>query len=253
MSKLIVSDFSVMYANKDYVSDVNFTLNQGEICALLGPNGSGKTTLLKGICSLLKSRDECSVDGKSLRMMNDKERAFFLSYIPQRSSIELAIEVLDVVLMGLYNVLPLFSSPSEEHVRDAKTALESVGLIHKAHANFQTLSEGEKQLVILSRALLQSTPFMLFDEPDSALDFSNKHRVMAIMRSVVSTDKAALICLHDANMALMYCTRALFINGGRIIHDIDLRSAAKADIELALTSIYGKVDVISHNGRYVVT
>ena len=127
-------------------------------------------------------------------------------------------------------------------------------LAELAGRDYATLSEGQKQLVILARALSQDTPVMLMDEPDSALDFVNRHMVLGKIRSVLHERRqAGLITLHDPNFALAYCDRLLLMQDGGILTEIDMRSTDHAAIEAGLGAIYGDIAVLEYKNRYIMT
>ncbi len=253
MSNLLkIDNLSAGYGDKNVVKNVTLTIRKGEICALLGANASGKSTLIKAICSLIKRTGAVAVNGQDIAKLTDRRRARLISYIPQKSSLSLSIRAIDVVMMGFTPMLSLFGRPSDDMQNRAETALQSVGLQHVAQQDFQTLSEGQKQLVIIARALVQNTELLLFDEPDSALDFQNKYRVLSVVKQITGSEKAALICLHDANLALKSCTRALLFKDGCIVHDLDLGTVTVPKLQAALCDIYGRVEVVEHCGGFVM-
>lgn len=238
---LSVKNVSVGYGNKIIVRNVSFDVSAGEYCGLLGLNGSGKTTLLKGICGLLPLSGGCVLsDDADLTGLNERTRAQFISYIPQRHSKLIGISVLDAVLMGRNAKLGLFESPSAKDKTDALSALDKMKISCLAAEDFSRLSEGQKQLVILSRALLQNTPVILMDEPDSSLDFLNKHMMLGCVRDMAhAEDKACIVTLHDPNLAVAYCDRLILIDKGAVVSELDLRGAERAEIEECLCVVYG--------------
>ncbi len=248
-----VKNLSVYYGDACVVDDVSFSLFKGGMCALLGPNAGGKTTLLKGICRLVPTKGECIINGKKIANMRQKQLARHISYIPQNSSIELAISVLDVVMMGFSPMLSLLENPGQSHREMAIKALSDVGLSDKADTNFLHLSAGQKQLAVFARALVQNTPLMLLDEPDSALDFANKHHILNMIQKITKKqNKSVLISLHDANMALQYCDRALLLSNGKLIADIDFSTVSNDELKEKLSLIYTPVEIIQHNNHKVM-
>ena len=156
--------------------------------------------------------------------------------------------------MGFNARLRLLDSPGEAHRRIAMEHLTHLGLAELAGRDYATLSEGQKQLVILARALSQDTPVMLMDEPDSALDFVNRHMVLGKIREVLhERQQAGLITLHDPNFALSYCDRLLLMQDGTIVTEIDMRNTDRAAIEAALGIIYGEIAVLEYKERYIMT
>lgn len=252
MSRLLEIDhIRVSYGKKNIISDINFSVEGGEFCALLGLNGSGKTTLLRAVCGLLKAdQGRITVAGKCLSPMNEYQRARLLSYIPQRSSEMNGVTVLDVVLMGLNPHIKLLESPSHKQREQAVKLLDKAGLLGYENHDFDKISEGQKQLAIFARALIQDAPVMLMDEPDSALDFVNRNIVLSRIKSAIhEKKKAGLITLHDPNFALAFCDRLLLLKSGNIACDIQLKDASNEEIREGLSLIYGRVDLLEHKGK----
>lgn len=252
MSFLEVSDFSVFQKHKKIVDNVSFSLEKGELVALIGLNGSGKTTLMRGICRLVPSLGSCAIDGQAVARLSRREIARLIAYIPQRSGINFSLSVIDLVLMGFAPSMSIFENYSSAQQDLALSALESVGMLERADDDFLRLSEGEKQLCVLARATVQDCPLMLFDEPDSALDFCNRHLILGKMREIIAQNRLGILCLHDASFALNYCDRALLLRDGKLVFELDIRSASLAEIERALGLIYGDVRVISVDGQYML-
>ena len=185
--------------------------------------------------------------------MNEKKRARYLSLITQTPSLTGGKQVLDVVLMGFNARLKLLESPSKENRRAALDALTRLGLGDMWDRDFGTLSQGQKQLVILARCLMQDAPVMLMDEPDSALDFLNRHMVLGQIRDILHTEKrAGLITLHDPNFAMAYCDRICLLRDGVLQADINMRSAGKEEIRESLAKIYGEIELVEYAGGYLM-
>jgi len=251
---LSLKEVSVGYGGKAVVSDVSLDISAGEFCALLGLNGSGKTTLLKGICGLLPlTGGRCLSGGLDCTGLNEKERARHFSYIPQRFSKLISVTVADAVMMGLNAKLGVLEFPSTADKASALAAMEKMEIPHLAGEDFSRLSEGQKQLVILARALAQNAPVMLMDEPDSALDFLNKHKTLARIRKLIHDEgKAGLVTLHDPNLALSYCDRLVLLHGGKVESEISLAEATKDDLQSCLSAIYGNITLLEHEGKHIV-
>ena len=255
MSALLsVEHLSCGYGRQEIVHDVSLSVEKGEFCALLGLNGCGKTTLIKSICGLLPiEQGRCFVDGEDCTDLNERQHALRMSYIPQRSSPLFGKSVLDVVLMGYNARLHLLESPGELCRLQAAEALDRLGLHGLARRDYATLSEGQKQLVILARTLVQDAPVMLMDEPDSALDFVNRTMVLDKVRNVLqSQGRAGLISLHDPNFAMAYCDRLLLMKNGTIGQELTLKDASREEVASALSWIYGEICVLEYQGRFVM-
>ena len=255
MSELMkVTGVRCGYRHKEIVHGATFSVSGGEFCALLGLNGCGKTTLIKAICGFLPTHDgKCFADGIDCTSMNERQRALHISYIPQRGSLISGKSVLEVVLMGFNARLHLLDSPGKRHRQKAMEALTQLGVEHLAQQDYGELSEGQKQMVILARTLVQDTPVMLMDEPDSALDFVNRNVVLEKVRHILHTQgRAGLITLHDPNFALSYCDSLLLMKEGSIIQRLNLKGATREDVEDALKKIYGNIRIVQHEGGFVM-
>lgn len=255
MSELLnVTNIRCGYQHREIVHDVSLSVAPGEFCALLGLNGCGKTTLIKAICGFLPTHSgRCFVGGTDCTAMNERQRALQISYIPQRGSPISGKTVMEVVLMGFNARLHLLDSPGKIHRLKAMEALAQLGMEQLADRDYAQLSEGQKQMVILARTLVQDTPVMLMDEPDSALDFVNRNVVLDKIRYVLHLhNRAGLITLHDPNFALSYCDSLLLMQEGRIIQRLSLKDATREDVEDALRKIYGNIRILRHEGGFVM-
>lgn len=253
MSLLEIKSLSAAYGNNTILDNVSFSIQSGELCALLGLNGSGKTTLLNAVCGFLRSTGEVCINGIDCSRMNEKKRAKYISYLPQSFSDQDGRNVIDVVLMGFNPHLGLLEFPGAGHRLKAAEALAAVGMESRTNSSFDTLSQGEKQLVILSRCLVQDAPLMLFDEPDSSLDYPNRHIVLTHIKNI-TRDKgyAGLMTLHDPNYALNYCDRILLLKNGTICSEINVAASDAAGIEEKLSEVYGDIKVIMEENTFVV-
>lgn len=222
------------------IKGADLRLAAGSLTALLGVNGSGKTTLLKAVCGLLPSEaDRKEVCGRDMHNMSKKELSSAISYIPQKHGIIYHIEALEVALMGINPYLKAFQIPTKLHRELAREMLMHVGLQTEWDRDFQSLSEGQKQLVILARALVQNATVMMFDEPDSALDYGNKRRILQKISGIIRENGyAGLMTLHDPDYALRYCDKILLLQNGTIQDTIDCRTTNREEAEQKLQILY---------------
>lgn len=238
MNKILdVKHMSIRY-DQWVVDDVTLSLYQGEVVGLLGRNGCGKSTLLKGIMgSFPKCQGEVYVFGNDYLAMNPKKRAQYLSMLTQRFDIMEGIHVYEMIELGAYVHSSFFRSWNH-HERIHEIA-ENFHIQHLLNQEYTKLSEGQKQLVQLARLTIQNTPVILLDEPDSALDFDNRHMIFQLIRDMIeSHEKAGMIVLHDPVFALMYCDRILLMDQGRVINEIQPRHETCDEITLKMQTLY---------------
>ena len=240
---LCLNHICVSYGSRQILHGIDLSLQPGEFCALLGLNGSGKSTLLHGLCGFLPMAGQVQVNGVDCTRMHEKKRAQLLSFLPQTPSLAGGRTTLDAVLMGYNAQLGLFDSPSAAQRQNALAILGRFGLADQADVDFGTLSQGQKQLVLLARSMVQEAPVMLMDEPDSALDFTNRHHMLRLIRD-------SIITLHDPNFAMAYCDRLVLLHGGVIQAQITMASASAEELREQLSLLYGPVEVLSYGGRF---
>ena len=228
--KFYVSDVSVYYGSKCAVQNVSFNIHPGQLTAIIGNNGCGKTSLIRAVMNLVKHNGKCMLGEVQLENMSVRKRAGMISYIPQRTGISISMTVREVCLLGFNPQLHMLESYNSNMRHRADKAIDSVGLAGLYDTDFLTLSEGQKQLCILARTLIEDSVLLLLDEPDSALDFSNRHMLMKHIRNIISDNKCALMCIHSPELALEYCDRILLMKDGKIVSDIDVHAAILSEI-----------------------
>ena len=235
------------------LTDVTLHAPRGEVTALLGLNGSGKTTLLLAALGLIPAACErCEVDGEPLRSASPRRRAQLAAYIPHRIRLDDGLTVLEAVLMGANARTPLLRGYGPAERERALDCLRRLGADALASRAMGTLSEGQRRLAVLARALQQRPGAVLLDEPDSALDLPRRWEVLEAVSSLAREGRAALVSLHDASLALNACDRALILQGGRIIRALALRDAGRDELEDAMRALYGDVALTGAPGQWAV-
>lgn len=254
MNPLFTMDHvSVFRGKREVIRNISFSIRPGEFCGLLGLNGSGKTTLLQGACGFLPITGTCTAAGRDCGRLHERKRARLMAFIPQVCSLEGGRTGLEAVMMGYNPHLRLLASPSAAQKANALAAMEKLGCLEYAHQDFGTLSQGQRQAVILARCIVQNTPVMLMDEPDSALDFLNKHTILGKIRAVIHEEgKAGLITLHDPNFAMAYCDRLLLLRDGQLVGEITMADASQEEIQKKLSYIYGDITLLKSPGGYLM-
>lgn len=249
MSILEVRQLTAGYGGKKVLQGGSFSLMPGELVGILGENGSGKTTLLKSICGIVPHGGSCLVGGTDSRSLSPRALARQVSYIPQQSGISIDLSALDVVLMGFNPRLGLLEYPSQDMKQQARRALREVGLAGREEENYQTLSQGQKQLCMLARTLVSQARLLLLDEPESALDFGGRYRMLGQLRRCLGTDSGALVTLHDPQLALNCCDRLLLLGGGKLLGEICPKQDSLESMEEKLIGLYGGLTLLRAENR----
>jgi len=233
------------------LEDISFNVEKGQLCALFGPNGTGKTTLLKCIAQLLKyEKGNVFVESENINRKNAAEIAKLIAYVPQEHKPPFPYLVKEVVLMGRTPHLGGAFGPSKEDIAKALESMEVIGLTHLADRPYTDLSGGQRQLVMIARALAQETKILLLDEPTSNLDFQNQIKIWRIIKKATKSGISALVCTHDPNHVLWFCDKVIVLKGKGIIA---AGNPTKVLTEETLMEIYGDMcSVNSFNDMQVV-
>ncbi|THF55144.1 ABC transporter ATP-binding protein [Pseudothauera rhizosphaerae] len=202
------------YGHRAVLADIGFTLREGELLCLLGPNGVGKTTLFKTILGLIpRQGGQILIDGEDVAHWPRPRLARWIGYVPQAHTPPFPFRVRDVVAMGRIAHHGLFASPGAQDRRIADAALDALGIAALGSACYTEISGGERQLVLIARALAQQPHILVMDEPTSNLDYGNQLKVLAHVRRVaVEHELAVILTTHHPDHALMYATRALVLD-----------------------------------------
>ncbi|MBR1213057.1 ABC transporter ATP-binding protein [Bradyrhizobium sp. JYMT SZCCT0180] len=209
---------TIGYPDRVVGTSLDVRMETGEVLALLGPNGGGKTTLLKTLLGLLPPKaGEVRLDGADLSSRSIRERARLIAYVPQTHVATFAFTVEAVVLMGRTAHGDLFARPTARDRMVAVTMLDRLGIAALANRPYTMISGGERQLVLLARALAQEPQFIVLDEPTANLDFGNQGKVMREIRALAASGLGVLFTTHDPNHALRAADRAYLLRGGERI------------------------------------
>lgn len=191
---------------------------EGEFLSVLGPNGVGKSTLFRCMLGLLTPHQgEILIDGEAISSMSPAELARRIAYIPQSHEPVFHYSVFDMVLMGTTAQRGMFSPPGREQRKLVEEALDKLGLSSLAERSYRTLSGGERQLVLLARAMVQKARILLMDEPSASLDFGNRIRVMNTVKELCKDGYCVIQSTHDPEQAYFYSHTILALHEGRIL------------------------------------
>jgi len=216
---LKVRDVDAYYGSKKVLASIDFNAAHGEFLGIIGPNGSGKTTLLRTISRILRPRKGAILlDERAIEELNERDFACKFALVPQETAINFEFSALDIVLMGRNPHLRRWELESQKDIEIAKRCMELTNCWHLAYRRITELSGGEKQLVIIARALTQEPEVLLLDEPTSHLDINYQIEIMELLKRLTTREGLIVIAvIHDLNLAAHYCDRLVLLHRGKVI------------------------------------
>ncbi|MBF1478209.1 ABC transporter ATP-binding protein [Prevotella pallens] len=196
------------------VSNINVEIKSGELTCLIGSNGIGKSTLLKTLTGFLpKLSGRLLLDGRDINMLSQRERAKYISIVLTYKSDVQNLSVTEMVGMGRMPYTGFWGKLNANDQTIVAEAIEMVGIEHLKNRMIQTLSDGERQKVMIAKALAQQTPVILLDEPTSFLDFPSKVEMLQLLhRLAKETNKVVFLSTHDLELALRIADRLVELN-----------------------------------------
>jgi iron complex transport system ATP-binding protein len=217
-SMVTLKDVGFRYGREWVLKEIDLTIERGEILGIIGPNGSGKTSLLKILGRHLKPVEgDLWLESKRLSTIPLRELAWQVSMVPQEHPVVFSYTVLEMVLMGRYPYLKGWAFESAEDHRIARSAMERMGVERFSDRLFAELSGGEKQRVIIARALAQQPRILLLDEPATFLDLHHQSQIYSLLGELNRDEKMTVVVVsHDLNMASQLCRQLLLLNEGRM-------------------------------------
>jgi iron complex transport system ATP-binding protein len=218
---LQVHNVAVTLGAFEILRDVSFEIRAGEVVGLLGRNGAGKTTLLRALTGALPlARGEVEVECHRLAGISRRELARRVAVVPQDLHVPFPFSVAELVLMGRAPHQKLLGFETSDDVARARAALKRLDIEHLADRSCNELSGGERQLVLLARALVQEPKLLLLDEPTAFLDLHHRTMVLRLIRELADEQGcAALVVSHDVTLAARACDRLMLLHEGHIDRD----------------------------------
>ncbi len=213
---LSVTDWTFGYKSGEFLfQGINLSLKSGSILSILGANGCGKTTLVKTLVGIINhGRGNIYLD--DLDIADNKNRCSLFGYVPQTMNNPLPYSAFNMVLMGRARFLNLFSRPRTIDIQATKEAMEELDIFHLKNRSFSELSGGERQLVLIARALVSGAKILVFDEPTSALDMKNQYHTLRILHRLAHKKQYLVIfTTHDPVHALHISDFALIMKKAR--------------------------------------
>lgn len=240
--KLKVKELEFKIADQQILNGIDLNIKEGQFVGIIGPNGSGKSTLLKNIYRVYKpSKGSISLEDTDIDTMKSKDIAKKLAILSQESSTQFDFTVKDIIKMGRYPYKSMFEDYSKKDTELVDEIIDKLSLQNHKDRSFNTLSGGEKQRVLIARALVQNTDFMILDEPTNHLDIRYQIQLLDIVKSLGITVLAAL---HDINIASLYCDYILVMKDGKIIKSGTVYEIITSE---TIKEVYGVDSYITEN------
>lgn len=237
------------YGGGDVVKGVSCCADAGDILCLVGPNGCGKTTLFRLLLGILPiTGGGIRLDGQDVRSFSPRELASRIAYIPQYHTPIFSYTVLDVVVMGRAAQFSAFEAPKAADREAAFAALEKLNATHLANRKYTSLSGGQRQLILIARAICQSAKIFVLDEPAANLDYANHQLLMEVVADLARKGYCVVMSTHSPEHPASIGTRVLLMRDGQV--------AAFGPPEQVITPaclepVYGiEIDVVTVRDRY---
>jgi iron complex transport system ATP-binding protein len=232
-----IHDLSFAYKDKPVLDGISLSIDKGEMIGLIGPNGSGKTTLLKIFSAVLTASGEVQLNGRNIRTYGRRELSRLFAMVPQESQILFPYTVAEIVLMGRASYHSPLALEGERDIEVARASMELTDCLSFADRYLHELSGGEKQRVIIARALAQEPEILLLDEPSAFLDLRHQVQVFELMRRLNRERGLTIVAaLHDLNLAALFFPRLVMLREGKIYRD---GSPKEVLTEETIEEIYG--------------
>ncbi len=252
---LRINNVSHRYNGSNVLEGVSFSVSMGGFLGVIGPNGAGKSTLLKVISRSIKpDTGEVLLDGRPICEMKRRETARRIAFVPEETVVNFSFTCRDIVLMGRTPYINRFSWEGNEDYRKVEEAMKLTDTLKFKARDINDLSSGEKQRVIIARALAQEPDILLLDEPTSHLDISHQKVILDLIRKLNRDNNLTIITvMHDINLAALYCEELLFLNNGKIymkgspqelITENNIREVYGTDVQISRDNKTGLPGVI---------
>lgn len=238
-------------AAKQIVDAVSLVVDEGEFVGLIGPNGSGKSSLLRTIYRILQpDTGVIELGGTNVWDVTPSEVACQMAVVMQESTGDFDFSVREIVMMGRNPHKGMFDRETVWDIQLVDDALDQVGIVDFAQRSFLTLSGGEKQRVLIARALVQQANFLVLDEPTNHLDIHYQLEILELVKSLGTTTIAAL---HELNLAAFYCDRLYVLKQGQLVASGTPEAVLNPDLIRDVYGVWSEVSLHSLTGKLTIT
>lgn len=238
-------------AAKQIVDAVSLVVDEGEFVGLIGPNGSGKSSLLRTIYRILQpDSGVIELGGTNVWDVTPGEVARQMAVVMQESTGDFDFSVREIVMMGRNPHKGMFDRETVWDIQLVDDALDQVGIVDFAQRSFLTLSGGEKQRVLIARALVQQANFLVLDEPTNHLDIHYQLEILELVKSLGTTTIAAL---HELNLAAFYCDRLYVLKQGQLVASGTPEAVLHPDLIRDVYGVWSEVSLHSLTGKLTIT
>lgn len=206
--------------DKAILTNVSFTVRQGEMVGLIGPNGAGKSTLLKTLRGILEPlTGQVEIEGRETSALSNREFARKVAYLQQNIEISFDYSAREIVMTGRYPHLRWWEKERGEDAQIVDACMAYTGVRDLAERPIHTISGGQRQRVLLAKVLAQQTPLLFLDEPATGLDIFYQEEIFRFCRELSDRGKTVLMVVHELALAAKFCSRLMLVGEGRIISD----------------------------------
>lgn len=237
MPLLTARDLAVGHGGRVLIRGVDFRLAPGRVLCVLGPNGAGKTTLFRTLLGLIPAASgQVLLGADPIDRLSRRQIAARLAHVPQALANPFAFTARDIVLMGAAARLGAFARPGRPETGRAMAAMQDLGIADLATADLALLSGGQRQLVLIARALAQDAAALVMDEPTASLDFANRRQVGQAIRRLADAGRGVILSSHDPDHAAALADEVLLVNRAGVLA---LGPASEVMTAANLSRLYG--------------
>ncbi len=252
MSSLSFSQLNVRYGKREAIASFSDAVRPGEWLCLIGPNGAGKSSILRAVAGLVPYGGRIEVDGSALSLRTARRRAALVAYVPQAPVLPDDMTGSEYVLIGRNPYIGYFGAESTQDRAMVDSLLDRLDLGELADRFLGTMSGGERQRLVIARALAQEAPILLLDEPTSALDIGHQQQALELVDRLRHEHGLTVVsAMHDLTLAGLYADRLALLHQGHVVAAGDAAHVLRPE---TLSEFYGVSVVVHHqdDGTVVV-